>query len=115
MAVNPYIFCNRNGIPCIESQSVNLTDTGCTFQFKPHAFLNGPYMGLVAIKIAQSITAPTTAVPIYFTTVSANGASATNQLKVRQNGTAITTSTWQGTGVYLCFYDRTTDTLQLLA
>lgn len=111
MAIAPYFFCNKNGIPCIESQSANLTTTSCTYYFKNHPFLNSNYQGLVAVKIAQSVSAPSTSVPVMFDTV---GAAAPIQVKTRGN-TAVDTSDINALGVYLCFYDRSSNTLQLIA
>lgn len=111
MANYPFIFCNRNGIPCIESQSVSLTTAACTFFFKNHPFVNSNFQGLIAVKISQSFTAPSLAVPIQFSTGS--NAEATNIVKT-YSGTNITTADWAGTGIYLMFYDRSSDTLQLI-
>lgn len=109
--MNPLYFCNKNGIPCLETQGVSLTTTACTYTLKNHPFLNANYQGFVVIKIAQSVTAPTTAVPIIFTTL---GTSVSTPVMER-GGVASNTSTINDTGVYLFFYDRTTDTLQLVA
>lgn len=107
----PFIYCNRAGIPCIESQSVSLSTTACTFMFKNHPFLNSNFQGLVAVKINQTFEAPTTAVPIQFSTI--NNADATNIVKT-YNGANVTTTTWNGTGIYLMFFDRSTNTLQMI-
>lgn len=111
MANYPFIFCNRNGIPCIESQSVNLTTTACTFMFRDHPFRNQAFQGFIVVKINQTFEAPTTAVPIQFSTI--NAANSTNIVKTYA-GANVTTSTWKGPGIYLLFYDRTSDTLQLI-
>ncbi len=109
--IAPYFFCNKNGIPCIESQSANLTTTSCTYMFKNHPFLNNNYQGFVAVKIAQKVTAPSTAVPVMFDTI---GATSPIQVKTRDN-TAVDTTDINAVGVYLCFFDRSTNTLQLIA
>lgn len=111
MANYPFIYCNRNGIPCIESQSVNLTSTACTFAFKNHPFVNSYFQGLVAVKISQTFTAPSTAVPIQLTTI--DNQSATN-IVTTYAGANVTTSTWPGTGIYLMFFDRASGTLQMI-
>ena len=63
--MNPYILINRQGIPRLEGNAVvNGNDVSVTF--KPHAFLNYPYAGLILFKI-NSYTAPSTAGTITFT------------------------------------------------
>lgn len=108
---NAFIRCNRQGIPCLESQGVSLTSTECTFTFKNHNFLNSDFMGFIAVKLAQSITAPSSAVPIVFSTL---GTGARNTA-MKVNNAEMTTADYAGPGVYLFFYDRSSNTLQLIA
>lgn len=109
--MNPLYFCNRNGIPCLETQGAVLTSSACTYSLKNHPFLNGNYQGLVIIKVAQKVTAPTTDVPVVFATLGT-----TSAIQVKDRGDAvIDTSKINDLGVYLFFYDRSNDTLQLIA
>lgn len=102
-------FVNTRGIPCIETIGATLTTTGETFSFNSHPFLRTTFQGLFAVKVSGTPTAPETAVPIYFTT-SGGG---TVQL-YDAAGTALTTATWPGNGVYLFWYDSTTNITRLM-
>ena len=48
--LNPYVYANRNGIPRLEANSVNVGTTNVTFTFTPHSFLNKAYSGLILFK-----------------------------------------------------------------
>lgn len=110
MAVLRYV--NGRGIPCIESVSAVLTDTGLTFGFNRHLNADNMFSGLIAVKVENTFTAPETAVPVYFTTQGVSGS--TVQLTTF-DGEAVTTTTWTGTGIHLVFYDREDNVLQLIA
>ena len=102
---------NGGGIPCIESIAVNLTTTAATFTFNSHPFVRNNFSGLILVKISNTFTAPTPAVPIQFVT---EGVASSTQSVLTFNGTAVTTDDWQGEGVYLFFYDRENNQLILL-
>lgn len=104
-------FVNSRGIPTIESTGETLTTEGETFTFNSHPFVHSNFQGLIIVKISGTATAPSTAVPIYFTT---NGVPNSTVGVYSAAGTAITTSTWSGDGVYLFFYDRDTNILRQL-
>lgn len=100
-----------NRIPCIESTAVNLTTEEATFSFNSHPFVSKFFQGPIFVKISSSFTAPTTAVPIKFTTTNVPNSTVTLTGK---NGEAITTETWEGTGIYMVFYDRASNVLELI-
>lgn len=100
--LNPYVYANRNGIPRLEANSVNVGTTNVTFT--PHSFLNKAYSGLILFKL-PGFTAPTTAVPIVFNT---NGKDLTTL-----GGAAVTSATLNQAGIYLAYYEN--NTLQLLS
>lgn len=104
-------LANRNGIPCIESTGVTLDAESATFSFKAHPQVNAFFQGAIFVKINDTFTAPTPAVPIRFSTTGI--ANSTKTLK-GYNGEDVTTANFAGTGIYIVFYDRATDTLQLL-
>jgi len=106
--VNPYIWANRRGIPRLEATGVSVGTEAVTFSFNPHAFLEAPFVGLILFKL-PSYTAPSTALPVTFST---NGAS---RPLTTTGGAAVTSSTVNAAGMYLCAYDSTSGTLQLLA
>lgn len=106
--MTPLRYSNRNGFPCIESTAATLTTTGLTYAFNRHPYVNNYFYGGLFIKLTGTPTAPTTAVPVYFLT---QGSNTTEVLD--KNGAAITTATIAD-GIYIAFYDRDTNKLQLL-
>ena len=104
--LNPYVYANRNGIPRLEANSVNVGTSNVTFTFTPHNFLNMSYSGLVLFKLPR-FTAPTPAVPIVFNT---NGK---DQDLTTLDGEAVTSATLNKAGIYLAYYEN--NTLQLLS
>jgi len=65
--INPFIWANKGGIVRLEATGVAVGTDNVTFSFQPHGFLNYPYSGLILFKL-PSYTAPTTAVPVIFST-----------------------------------------------
>ena len=104
--LNPYVYANKNGIPRLEANSVNVGTSNVTFTFTPHNFLNMAYSGLVLFKLPE-FTAPATAVPIVFNT---NGK---DQDLTTLDGEAVTSATLNKAGIYLAYYEN--NTLQLLS
>ena len=105
-----YFFSNRLGIPNIESQSVEVTGDAVVYSFKAHPQINAFFQGLIAVKLSQPIpTGTTSTLPIRFSTIGV--ANSTKDL--RGHNTPVTAGDIAGTGVYLCFYDRESDILQL--
>lgn len=106
-----YYNSNRFGIPNIESQSVEVSADAVTFTFLPHAQFGAYFQGIIAVKLAQAIpTGTTSTLPVRFSTKGIP-----NSAKdLRGHETPITAGDIPGTGIYLCFYDRATDILQLL-
>lgn len=103
--INPYYYANRNGIPRLEADSVNITTDAVTFNFNNHRYLNIPYSGLILFKL-PNYTAPSTAVPIIFNT---NGKT---QALTTLGGTVVTSNDLNKSGIYLAYYEN--NTLQLL-
>jgi hypothetical protein len=106
--MTPLRYSNRFGFPCIESTSATLTTTGLTYTFNRHPYVNNYFYGGLFVKLESTPTAPSTAVPVYFET---QGNSAVAVLD--KNGTALTTANIAD-GIYLAFYDRDSNKLQLL-
>ena len=104
--LNPYVYANKNGIPRLEANSVNVGTSNVTFTFTPHNFLNMAYSGLVLFKLPE-FTAPATAVPIVFNT---NGK---DQDLTTLGGDTVTSATLNKAGIYLAYYEN--NTLQLLS
>lgn len=102
---------NTRGIPSMQNVGTSLTDTAETFSFPNHRFVNDYFQGFFVVRIVGTNEAPADAVPINFTT---EGLPNSNKPVFDVKGTAITTANWPGDGVYLMFYDRTTDVLRLM-
>ena len=100
--MTPIKIINRIGFPAIESISNTLTTTASTYTFNQHQKAVEYFQGGVFIKISNTPTAPETAVPILFETQGvSNSAVAVYDLE----GTALTTETFPGDGIYLGFVE----------
>lgn len=109
MAVYPYNYLNKRGIPAVQTRSVSVNTDNVAFAFADHAFAGIPFTGLVLVYIAQDIPTGTTGtLPVVFQT---NGAV---QEVTGYGGDAVTVDDLAGTGVYLAFYDRGSGLLQLM-
>lgn len=102
---------NQKGWPTIESTGVTLTTTAETFSFAAHPYVGLPFQGGLYIKISGTPAAPTTAVPINFTTT---GVADSTVAVHNAQGAALTTATFPGDGIYIGFWDTDTGLLRLL-
>ena len=110
MLLPAYINVNQAGIPAIRSLSVSVGTTDVRFDFNNHRNVGRPFRGLLIINIAQLIPTGTTAtLPIVFTSDGGSAAELTTF-----NGDPVTVADIPGTGIYLCWYESQTDSLQLL-
>lgn len=111
MAVYPFQLINTRGIATIESIGVTATATEVTFTFNSDSPMPTPFRGLLVVKLAQAIPAGTaTTLPVIFTS-QRNG----SQNVTTYNGVNATVAEFSGTGVYLFYYDRLTNVLQLIS
>lgn len=110
MLLPTYINVNQGGIPALRSLSVTVGATDVRFDFNNHRNVGTPFRGLLIINIAQTIpTGTTTTLPIIFTSDGGSTAELTTF-----NGNPVTVADIPGTGIYLCWYESQTDSLQLL-
>ena len=110
MLLPAYINVNVGGIPAIRSLSVNVTTTDVKIAFNNHRNIGRPFRGLLIVNIAQAIPAGTTdTLPIVFTSDGGNDVNLTTY-----NGENATVADIPGTGIYLCWYESQTNTLQLI-
>ena len=102
----PYNFANRNGIPMLESTSVEITSTNVVINLPNRAFrfLNGT--GLILFRLNTEIADGT--LPILF---SSNDFT---QPLTLVGGTAATGSDFADIGVYLIYYDKNSNLMQLI-
>lgn len=105
----PFAWVNRRGSAAVASTGVSVGTASVVFSFRNHAFLSANYRGTVFVKLAQAIpSGTTTTLPIVFET---NG---TTQAVTKFNGEALTVADIAGTGVYQLWFERDTNTLQLM-
>ena len=105
----PFNFSNRRGIPMLESTSVTVTDTNVVFNLPNRAFRGLNDHGVVLFRLNQPIPDGTTeTLPIVF---SSNDFT---QPLTNVGGDAITAAQITGTGVYLIYYSKGSNIMQLL-
>lgn len=110
MLLPAYINVNQTGIPALRSLSVTVGTTDVRFDFNNHRNVGRPFRGLLIINLAQIIPTGTTAtLPIVFTS---DGGAVTNLTTF--SGDPVTVADIPGTGIYICWYESQTDSLQLL-
>lgn len=108
--INPInLMSNRGGIPRLQSTGVVVGATDVQFTFNADATFTRNYSGLVLVRLNQSIPeGTTTTLPIVF------NSSVGSQALTSYNGDALTVADISGTGIYLMYYDRGTNSLQLI-
>ena len=110
MLLPTYINVNQGGIPALRSLSVTGGTTDVRFDFNNHHNVGTPFRGLLIINIAETIPrGSTTPLPIIFTSDGGRTVKRTTF-----NANPVTVADIHGTGVYLCWYESQTDSLQLL-
>ena len=109
MAYFPFQYVNIRGIPTIQARSVVVSETSVDYKFNPD-WNSRPFRGLLLVYLAEAIPEGTTGtLPVRFSM-----AGTTSNVTL-PGGTNLTASQLTGTGVYLFYYDRFSDTLQLLS
>lgn len=104
------INVNVNGIPALRSTAVSVSTTEVRFDFNSHRNVGRPFVGIIAVQLAQAIpTGTTTTLPVVFTTDGGNAANLTTS-----NGENVTVADIAGTGVYLVWVDTQSGNVQLL-
>lgn len=112
MAVPVIKLANRVGIPCLEVMSINVTDTNVVFNFAEHPFFRNNFQGLFLVRNLQTFTAPASPLPVQFATIGVPG----TEIAAKNVGNVDLLSTdFDNTGIYIFFYDRPTNTLQLIS
>ena len=110
MVLPAYINVNQSGIPALRSLSVTVGTSDVRFDFNNHRNVGRPFRGLLVINLAQAIpTGTTDTLPIVFTSGGGNATTLTTY-----NGSPVTVVDFAGVGIYLIWYESSTDTLQLL-
>lgn len=107
-------FVNQGGIPAIQSIAVTTNGTVTTISFNDHPYRQtNRFYGFFVVKIAQDTSTITATNTVKFDTVGVGGSA----VDVYQpNGTIapIADLTSLGQSVYLCFYDRDNNRVQII-
>lgn len=111
MATVPLRYSNRGTIPMIEVQSIINTPELATFNFNDHPQRRGNFFGGFWVKMPSTAGLTGTA-KVEFATLGAFGSNIPVYLYNGNQATALDLSTLGG--ILLCFYDRTTNRLQVI-
>lgn len=103
---------NSRGIPCIKSVKTELTTTRLTFTFASHVNVSDAFQGLFLVYITNvpPEAATTTDLPIFFATEGYPG----SEKQLFTPHSKIVKASEVAVGVYLCFYDSSTDRLRVM-
>ena len=101
----PFNFANRNGLPMIESSSVEVTDTNTVINIPNRAFRFLSGTGLILFRLNTELTGT---LPIVF---SSNNFT---QPLTKVGGVAATPADITSTGVYLIYYAKDANLMQLV-
>ena len=104
----PLNFANRRGIPLIESASVVANDTNVIITIADRSFRWLNDKGIILFRLNQEIPTGSDTLPILF---SSNDF---NQPLTAIGGTAVTGAELAGIGVYLIYYDKGANLMQLM-
>lgn len=108
MARFPFQYVNINGIPTIQTVNVNVTETAVNYTFRPDWDQN-PFRGLLLVYVSEEIpTGTTETLPITFTM------KGSTQNVTTVGGENVTVADFN-TGIYLVYYDRYLNVLQLIS
>ena len=106
----PFLNTNVNGIPAVSSNSVTVGTTAVSYDFHNHRNIGTPFRGIIIVRLNQAIPTGTTG------TLEINFTSDGGNAKVLRgfDNEPITVADIAGTGIYLVWYESSSDTLQLL-
>lgn len=102
----PFNFANRNGIPMIESNSVEITTTNVVINIPNRAFRFLSGTGLILFRLNTEIT--NTSLPILFSS------NEFTQPLTLVGGVNATGADIASVGVYLIYYDKNSNLMQLM-
>lgn len=104
----PFNFSNRRGIPMIESTQVTAADSTVTITLPNKVFRWLNNKGVILFRLSQTIPTGSDAFPILF---SSNDFT---QPLTLVGGDPATPTQVTGTGVYMIYYDKDANLMQLL-
>lgn len=107
--IYPFNFCNRNGIPMIETSQVTVTAQDVVYTIPNKAFRSLNDKGLVLLRIKQAVPSGTTAtLPV------ALSSNSVLQPVTRIGGADATVEQVSPVGIYLAYYDKSGSTIQVI-
>ena len=104
----PYNFANRMGIPMVESSAVNVGTENVTITLPNRVFRALSVNGVVAFRLNTEIAAGGAALPIVFSS------NEFTQALTKVGGEAAVGTDLPGVGIYLIWYDKNSNLMQLI-
>lgn len=104
----PYNYSNHVGIPMIGSTNVEVNDTNVIISIPRNAFRRFPNSGIIIFRLNQTIPASGDTLPILMSSGGFTQAVTVN------GGAAATGTNMANVGIYLIWYDKRANILQLL-
>lgn len=99
----------QSRIARVESISSAVSGGNVVYTFRSHPYFTQPYNGLVIVRLGALPSGATGTEPVVFTSADNGNVSLTEA-----GGSAVTAASLLGEGIYLVYYDSTTNKLQLL-
>ena len=108
-------FVNQGGIPAIQTVAVNTVGTITTLSFNSHPYRQtNRFYGFFVIRIDQDTSGITSTNTVQFDTQGIGG-SAIDVYQANGQIATINELTSLGQSVYLCFYDRDNNRVQIIS
>ena len=108
-------FVNQGGIPAIQTVAVNTVGTVTTLSFNSHPYRQtNRFYGFFVIRIDQDTSGITSTNTVQFDTQGVGG-SAIDVYQANGQIATINELTSLGQSVYLCFYDRHNNRVQIIS
>ena len=108
-------FVNQGGIPAIQTVAVNTVGTVTTLSFNSHPYRQtNRFYGFFVIRIDQDISGIISTNTVQFDTQGVGG-SAIDVYQANGQIATINELTSLGQSVYLCFYDRDNNRVQIIS
>ena len=108
-------FVNQGGIPAVQTVAVNTVGTVTTLSFNSHPYRQtNRFYGFFVIRIDQDTSGITSTNTVQFDTQGVGG-SAIDVYQANGKIATINELTSLGQSVYLCFYDRDNNRVQIIS
>ena len=104
----PFNFAKRSGIPMIESANITVNTDNVVIGIPRRAFRSLPNNGLILFRLNTALPEDAGTLPILF------ASNEFTQSLTLVSGESATAEQLTGTGVYLIYYDKSCNLLQLM-